>query len=1204
MKKYILLLTCLFMARFSEGMVPQNPTDKLFYALTSAQPTIELVTKFIEEGADINAKKEGFTPLILAIRQKNNRLANFLLSKGAKYNINDLEGYDALHNAVIQHVPGTDSYDDIIVHILRRIKDDLERELPGENNDQLRKEKLKTIINQPQGMKSLTLLHHAVTNDDRPIIKLLIDNGANLAAQDTDGDTPLHYAARAINHDLLKYLIPYYKQQGISLNIKNKKEQTPVEVGKKAEAKSKKPIAVPQQPPSPPSEQPSAPKEEPKKIAINAKNRLGQTRLHILIAANAAAENIQHLLDAGIDINAQDNKGNTPLHFAVENENPAYIQKLLDSGADVNVKDNNGNTPLHFAVEKGNLPYVDMLVEHHADIDITNNAGHAPIHYAIVNDFEDIAKYLVDHGAGKLPEKHKDIFEAIKKNDIPQTLIFLNKTGKDLNTILNTRDDEGNTPLTLAIIHNKPLIVGMLIAKGAATNPQTLGERPPLYLAAELGNLPIMQILMEGRANINVSLTLIKQELRAALAAEPKDLQHIADLRNALYYAQLYLAVEANNLEIITKLIDKGAKREDLLAMAQKQLELTGRNTKRYEILQTFITYLQQPRPQQPEQPAAPVIEIPQQPQQPQVEAPPAAPVVTTPQQPVSTEPTATMPIKKSKFQQPARLRPQRPKQLVKDADDLSQVIQNSNFVKAVEILSANPNLLNTYDSRGNLPLHTAILNNQPAIAELLLMYGADVDAPRENTTETPLYLAAQQNNVPLTNLLLTYHANPHIGDITPLALALSIGADAVADILQQLEPTAADILAQAIEQADINKVRTILFQNPDLLAMYDRKGNLPLHTAVLRNQPAIARLLLREFNAPVDAMQQNIGETALHLATRANNPELVELLLGFNANALIGTTTPLNVATRSKATRVIPLLKRVQEHFTRLLTNTIERGDGLEVARILQEHPQLIHIYNDRGNLPLHTAVLHNQPYIAAFLITSGADINAPREGAEEAAIDIAAKLDNKDLVKLLIDNGAQVHPDIISQLTMAEGRKAVDVLPLLREARAKQRQGIVVHPSGYPIPLPGAGPDLGPEGFGPYRKKAAVVGGSGALLSSILGYLGYEPNVSKNLAERELREALMQALEEEQYKKAYKLAFENQYTLMELSKNYNFRHDLLDEIDRANAQLTRKAVTVTTSWDPVVYYYRKQVAEDMNYLAQLRILIRQDRQRMPRGS
>jgi ankyrin repeat protein len=56
------------------------------------------------------------------------------------------------------------------------------------------------------------------------------------------------------------------------------------------------------------------------------------------------------LFDAGAAVDTRDNRGETPLHWAIQGGHKQIVEWLLDHGADIHARDIEGHTPLHTAV--------------------------------------------------------------------------------------------------------------------------------------------------------------------------------------------------------------------------------------------------------------------------------------------------------------------------------------------------------------------------------------------------------------------------------------------------------------------------------------------------------------------------------------------------------------------------------------------------------------------------------------------------------------------------------------------------------------------------------------------------------------------------------------------------------------------------------------------------------------------------------------
>ena len=199
-----------------------------------------------------------------------------------------------------------------------------------------------------------TLLHFACDNINNlplEIFEVLMKiEGCDINAQDRDNNTPLHYAIGRFdprnggNITVLHYLLA---QKGINANIKG---------------------------------------------------LFGGTFLH------KACENINALPleifkvlieTLGCDINAQDDKNNTPLHYALENFNPndgdinALTYLINQKNVDVNINNIDDTALLHSACNNINnlsLGIFKCLIETMgSDINAQDDKSNTPLHYALEN---------------------------------------------------------------------------------------------------------------------------------------------------------------------------------------------------------------------------------------------------------------------------------------------------------------------------------------------------------------------------------------------------------------------------------------------------------------------------------------------------------------------------------------------------------------------------------------------------------------------------------------------------------------------------------------------------------------------------------------------------------------------------------------------------------------------------------------------------
>lgn len=133
---------------------------------------------------------------------------------------------------------------------------------------------------------------------------------------------------------------------------------------------------------------------------LNAEDAMKETPLHYAVADNNL-EVVRTLIDLGADVARANGDGTTPLHYSQSTEcakiliranapidarglfgctplwntNPEIVKLVLDSGADINTRDNDGQTILHWATQRNDAPLVKFILKRGGDPKLTNNFG-------------------------------------------------------------------------------------------------------------------------------------------------------------------------------------------------------------------------------------------------------------------------------------------------------------------------------------------------------------------------------------------------------------------------------------------------------------------------------------------------------------------------------------------------------------------------------------------------------------------------------------------------------------------------------------------------------------------------------------------------------------------------------------------------------------------------------------------------------------
>ena len=324
-----------------------NSNDKSPVDLTLLEKSAENSAKIMQMIIDkvdkklINDSLEGKTPLIIAVGNSYIDTAKILIENGANINAVDIEGWSALSYAVNN---GDIEIAKLLLENKAKIKDELLIAIKSPIVES-RINMMKLLIDNKANINytdenGFNPLNIAIESGDMELTKFLITNGANVNSLMQDGVSLIGYAIAQNNMDLLQILI----ENGANVNYTNGDSWA----------------------------------DTPLKTA----SRLGLDNVvRILLSRNA-------------DINAVDMNGNTALHTAALNSQLSVVKLLLEKNPNLDIQNKVGNTALHLAVISGNIDIVGELVLKGANTRIRNNDGKYPKDIARANNSAAIFEVL------------------------------------------------------------------------------------------------------------------------------------------------------------------------------------------------------------------------------------------------------------------------------------------------------------------------------------------------------------------------------------------------------------------------------------------------------------------------------------------------------------------------------------------------------------------------------------------------------------------------------------------------------------------------------------------------------------------------------------------------------------------------------------------------------------------------------------------
>ncbi|XP_032982279.1 transient receptor potential cation channel subfamily A member 1 isoform X1 [Rhinolophus ferrumequinum] len=455
----------------SEGANPNLRNRNMMAPLHLAvQGLHNQVVKVLIEHSSTNINLEGEngnTAVIIACSKDNSEALQMLLNKGAKPCKSNKWGCFPVHQAAFS---GAKKCMEIILKF-------------GEENGYNRQAHINFVNN---GKSSP--LHMAVQSGDLEMIKMCLDNGAQLELIENGKCTALHFAATQGATEIVKLMISSYSGSSDIVNARDGNEETLlhraslfdhhelaeylISVGadiNSTDSEGRSPLLLATA---------SASWNVvnlllSKGAHVDIKDHLGRNFLHLTVQQPYGLKNLQpefmqmqHIKELVMD---EDNDGCTPLHYACRQGVPVSVNNLLDFNVSIHSKSKDKKSPLHFAASYGRINTCQRLLQDMSDTRLLNEGdlhGMTPLHLAAKNGHDKVVQLLLRRGALFLSDHNGwTALHHASLGGYTQTMKVILDT--NLKCATDQRDEEGNTALHFAATEGHAKAVALLLSYDA-----------------------------------------------------------------------------------------------------------------------------------------------------------------------------------------------------------------------------------------------------------------------------------------------------------------------------------------------------------------------------------------------------------------------------------------------------------------------------------------------------------------------------------------------------------------------------------------------------------------------------------------------------------------------------------------------------------------------------------------------------------------
>lgn len=326
-----------------------------------------------------------------------------------------------------------------------------------------------------EGGEHFTALHAAAFNGYEQVARMLLDKGARIDTLDEDHRTPLIWAAAEGHTETVRLLLA----RGSDCMVRDQGGWTALDESAPPGFDAIVQMLI-----------------EHHKPILESRDYTNMSALHHT-AGQRHDTTVRILLENGMDINVQNERGRSALFQAIGSGHEPTIRLFLEHGADITLTDNFGWTALHVAAFQGHVSVGALLLDHGADIN-SGPRGMTPLHIATLRKNLEFVDLLLEYDADMVLNADGDTPLSICRHHDAGVAAYVLR---DLNIESHCATITG---LRVAASSGRDVRIRQLLERGADINARDEGGMTALLWAANKGSLSTIKLLVENGADVNV----------------------------------------------------------------------------------------------------------------------------------------------------------------------------------------------------------------------------------------------------------------------------------------------------------------------------------------------------------------------------------------------------------------------------------------------------------------------------------------------------------------------------------------------------------------------------------------------------------------------------------------------------------------------------------------------------------------------------